>query len=74
MWMPGFDSYLLCSQHGQLPKPPAFIFMIDVSYNSVKSGLVHLLCNRIKQDILPNLPKCVKLDCYISINRKFATT
>ncbi len=48
--------------------------MIDVSYNSVKSGLVHLLCNRIKQDILPNLPKCVKLDCYISINRKFATT
>lgn len=41
----------------KLPKPPAFIFMIDVSYNSVKSGLVHLICDRLKNDVLYNLPK-----------------
>lgn len=40
-----------------LPKAPAFIFMIDVSYNSVKSGLVHLICERLKEEILINLPK-----------------
>uniref|UniRef100_A0A8C9L4H3 SEC24 homolog D, COPII coat complex component n=1 Tax=Serinus canaria TaxID=9135 RepID=A0A8C9L4H3_SERCA len=26
------------------PKPPAFIFMIDVSYRNIKSGLVKLIC------------------------------
>jgi len=40
-----------------LPKAPAFIFMIDVSYNSVKSGLVHLICERLKKDVLVNLPR-----------------
>lgn len=40
-----------------LPKEPAFIFMIDVSYNSVKSGLVNLICERLKEDVLVNLPK-----------------
>lgn len=40
-----------------LPKEPAFIFMIDVSYNSVKSGLVDLICDRLKSDILSYLPK-----------------
>lgn len=40
-----------------LPQQPAFIFMIDVSYNSIKSGLVHLICQRLKEDILVNLPK-----------------
>lgn len=40
-----------------LPKEPAFIFMIDVSYNSIKSGLVNLICERLKDDILVNLPK-----------------
>ncbi len=44
-------------KNGKLPNIPAFIFMIDVSYNSVKSGLVHLLCSRIKEEILSNLPK-----------------
>ena len=47
----------LCFQNSVLPKAPAFIFMIDVSYNSVKSGLVHLICERLKEDILVNLPK-----------------
>lgn len=40
-----------------LPQSPAFIFMLDVSYNSVKSGLTKLLCQRLKSDILPNLPR-----------------
>jgi protein transport protein SEC24 len=40
-----------------LPMPPAFIFMIDVSVNSVRSGLLHVLCPYIKNVILPNLPK-----------------
>lgn len=40
-----------------LPNAPAFIFMIDVSYNSVKSGLVQLVCERLKNEILVNLPK-----------------
>lgn len=37
------------------PKPPAIIFILDVSYNNIKSGLVHLLCAQMK-DILKNLP------------------
>ena len=40
-----------------LPQPPAFIFMIDVSVNSVRSGLLHILCPFIKNVILPNLPR-----------------
>ncbi|KAJ8317884.1 hypothetical protein KUTeg_002975 [Tegillarca granosa] len=44
-------------KNGVLPKAPAFIFMIDVSYNSVKSGLVNIICDRLKDDILVNLPK-----------------
>jgi protein transport protein SEC24 len=41
------------------PEPPAYIFMIDVSFNSVRSGLVHSLCHMLKQDLLDYLPKCV---------------
>ncbi|XP_069741726.1 protein transport protein Sec24C-like isoform X2 [Narcine bancroftii] len=39
----------------KFPNPPAFIFMIDVSYNAMKSGLVHLLCEELKSllDFLP---------------------
>lgn len=57
------DSMTLCYyfQNGVLPAPPAFIFMIDVSYNSMKSGLVHLLCQHLREDILPHLPKYVQL-------------
>ncbi|ESO85828.1 hypothetical protein LOTGIDRAFT_221280 [Lottia gigantea] len=44
-------------KNGVEPKEPAFIFLIDVSYNSVKSGLVQLICERLKDDILVNLPK-----------------
>ena len=37
------------------PKPPAIVFVIDVSYNNVKSGLVSLLCSEIK-NIIKKLP------------------
>uniref|UniRef100_A0A182JZM1 Protein transport protein Sec24C n=1 Tax=Anopheles christyi TaxID=43041 RepID=A0A182JZM1_9DIPT len=37
------------------PKPPAMVFLIDVSYNNVKSGLVQLLCSQMK-NIIRHLP------------------
>lgn len=37
------------------PKSPAIIFLIDVSYNNVKSGLVNLVCAEMKK-IVSNLP------------------
>ncbi|XP_040290796.1 protein transport protein Sec24C isoform X1 [Bufo bufo] len=42
-------------KNNKVPNPPAFIFMIDVSYNAVKSGLVALVCEELKQliDYLP---------------------
>ncbi|XP_069609346.1 protein transport protein Sec24C isoform X2 [Ranitomeya imitator] len=42
-------------KNNKFPNPPAFIFMIDVSYNAVKSGLVALICEELKQliDYLP---------------------
>ncbi|XP_046392405.1 protein transport protein Sec24C isoform X2 [Ischnura elegans] len=38
------------------PQPPAFIFLIDVSYNNIKSGMVQRLCQEMK-GILKLLPK-----------------
>jgi len=40
-----------------LPNAPAFIFLIDVSVHSVRSGLLQLICAQIKSEILPNLPR-----------------
>uniref|UniRef100_A0A2H6N1N7 Protein transport protein Sec24D n=1 Tax=Micrurus carvalhoi TaxID=3147026 RepID=A0A2H6N1N7_9SAUR len=37
-------------------QPPAYIFMIDVSYNNIKSGLVKLICEELKT-VLNRLPK-----------------
>ncbi|XP_050311772.1 protein transport protein Sec24C [Anthonomus grandis grandis] len=42
-------------RNNTLPKPPAIVFVIDVSYNNIKSGLVNLLCARMKE-IIQNLP------------------
>lgn len=42
-------------RNNTFPKPPAYIFVIDVSYNNVKSGLVELLCRNMKH-ILKSLP------------------
>ncbi|XP_011498373.1 PREDICTED: protein transport protein Sec24C isoform X2 [Ceratosolen solmsi marchali] len=33
------------------PNPPAIIFVIDVSYNTVKSGLINLICANMKKII-----------------------
>ncbi|NXX51192.1 SC24D protein, partial [Tricholaema leucomelas] len=38
------------------PKPPAYIFMIDVSYRNIKSGLVRLICDELKT-LLDKLPR-----------------
>ncbi|KAM5192046.1 protein transport protein Sec24D isoform 2-T3 [Mantella aurantiaca] len=38
------------------PNPPAFIFMIDVSYSNIKSGVVRLLCEELKT-LLDHLPR-----------------
>ena len=46
-------------QNEKWPEPPAFIFMIDVSYNSVHSGLVNYICHILKNDLLNYLPKSV---------------
>ena len=39
----------------KFPKPPAIVFVIDVSYNTVKSGFVNLICSEMK-NIIRNLP------------------
>ncbi|XP_035745533.1 protein transport protein Sec24D [Egretta garzetta] len=38
------------------PKPPAYIFMIDVSYRNINSGLVKLICDELKT-LLEKLPR-----------------
>uniref|UniRef100_A0A8C5HFV4 SEC24 homolog C, COPII coat complex component n=1 Tax=Gouania willdenowi TaxID=441366 RepID=A0A8C5HFV4_GOUWI len=43
-------------KNNKLPQPPAFIFLIDVSYNAVKSGLVSIVCQELKI-LLDNLPR-----------------
>lgn len=46
----------LCFQKNKPPNPPAYIFMIDVSYSNIKSGLVKLICEELKT-LLQNLPR-----------------
>ncbi|XP_053168135.1 protein transport protein Sec24C isoform X3 [Hemicordylus capensis] len=43
-------------KNNKFPNPPAFIFMIDVSYNAIKSGLVKLICEELKT-LLDYLPR-----------------
>lgn len=43
-------------RNNTFPKPPALIFLIDVSYNNIKNGMVHLLCGQMKE-IVKLLPK-----------------
>ncbi|XP_070544863.1 protein transport protein Sec24C-like [Ptychodera flava] len=43
-------------KNNKLPNPPVFIFMIDVTYNSVKNGMVPLLCKQLRS-LLDRLPK-----------------
>ncbi|KAI1724885.1 sec23/Sec24 trunk domain-containing protein [Ditylenchus destructor] len=48
-------------KNGVKPKEPAFIFMLDVSYNANRNGLVELFCRNFI-DILRNLPKDYGMD------------
>ncbi|EMP40829.1 Protein transport protein Sec24D [Chelonia mydas] len=43
-------------QNNKPPNSPAYIFMIDVSYSNIKSGLVKLICNELKT-VLDKLPR-----------------
>ncbi|XP_063290737.1 protein transport protein Sec24C isoform X2 [Pelobates fuscus] len=61
-------------KNNKFPNPPAFIFMIDVSYNAVKSGLVALVCEELKQliDYLPregNMEESVVRVGFVTYNK-----
>ncbi|XP_062330453.1 protein transport protein Sec24C [Osmerus eperlanus] len=43
-------------KNNKLPQPPAYIFLIDVSYNAVKSGMVNIVCQELKT-LLDYLPR-----------------
>ncbi|KAM6897922.1 protein transport protein Sec24C isoform 2-T2 [Xenentodon cancila] len=43
-------------KNNKVPEPPAFIFLIDVSYNAVKSGMVGIVCQELKS-LLDHLPR-----------------
>ncbi|KAK1797032.1 hypothetical protein P4O66_008420 [Electrophorus voltai] len=51
-----FTATLDYCKNNKPPNPPAYIFMIDVSYNNIKSGLVKLICDELKT-LLDQLPK-----------------
>ncbi|CAB3372443.1 Hypothetical predicted protein [Cloeon dipterum] len=42
-------------RNNTFPNPPAIVFVIDVSYTNIKSGMVHLLCAEMR-NIIRNLP------------------
>ncbi|XP_055031587.2 protein transport protein Sec24C isoform X3 [Misgurnus anguillicaudatus] len=43
-------------KNNKFPQPPAYIFLIDVSYNAVKSGMVGMVCQELKT-LLDYLPR-----------------
>ncbi|XP_075999892.1 protein transport protein Sec24D [Genypterus blacodes] len=51
-----FAATLDYCKNNKPPNPPAYVFMIDVSYNNIKSGLVKLICDELKT-LLENLPR-----------------
>uniref|UniRef100_A0A667Z3S6 SEC24 homolog C, COPII coat complex component n=1 Tax=Myripristis murdjan TaxID=586833 RepID=A0A667Z3S6_9TELE len=50
------EGYTHKRANNKLPQPPAFIFLIDVSYNAVKSGMVSIVCQELKT-LLDYLPR-----------------
>ncbi|CAB1345193.1 unnamed protein product, partial [Coregonus sp. 'balchen'] len=48
--------------------PPAYIFMIDVSYANIKSGLVRLVCEELKT-LLDNLPSSMVKVGFVTYNK-----
>ncbi|KJH44857.1 Sec23/Sec24 trunk domain protein [Dictyocaulus viviparus] len=51
-------------KNGLTPKEPAFIFMIDVSYNATQNGMLQVLCSNLDR-ILERLPK--EFDSSVSV-------
>ncbi|KAL2079428.1 hypothetical protein ACEWY4_025172 [Coilia grayii] len=51
-----FSATLDYCKNNKPPNPPAYIFMIDVSFANIKSGLVTLVCQELKT-LLDNLPR-----------------
>ncbi|XP_064796634.1 LOW QUALITY PROTEIN: protein transport protein Sec24D-like [Oncorhynchus masou masou] len=51
-----FEATLDYCKNNKPASPPAYIFMIDVSYANIKSGLVRLVCEELKT-LLDNLPR-----------------
>ncbi|GFY38881.1 protein transport protein Sec24C [Trichonephila inaurata madagascariensis] len=43
-------------KEGKFPNCPAFIFLIDVSYNNIRNGMVKTLCDNMKS-VLAGLPR-----------------
>ncbi|XP_077056483.1 protein transport protein Sec24C isoform X2 [Siphateles boraxobius] len=43
-------------KNNKIPQPPAYIFLIDVSYNAVKNGMVGIVCQELKT-LLDYLPR-----------------
>ncbi|EDV22255.1 uncharacterized protein TRIADDRAFT_29202 [Trichoplax adhaerens] len=43
-------------RNNKFPETPAYVFVIDVSYNSIQSGMVNLLCRSLLP-LLDNLPR-----------------
>ncbi|XP_054715846.1 protein transport protein Sec24C-like [Uloborus diversus] len=43
-------------KEGKFPNCPAFIFLIDVSYNNIRNGMVKTLCDNMKY-VLAGLPR-----------------
>lgn len=54
--MTSYTVFTCVQQNNKIPQPPAFIFLIDVSYNAVKSGMVNIVCQELKTllDYLPS--------------------
>ena len=48
-------NWFYLKQDQKLPGPPAYIFMIDVSYQSMQCGMVRMLMRELKEllDVLP---------------------
>ncbi|KAM4612154.1 protein transport protein Sec24D isoform 2-T3 [Polymixia lowei] len=51
-----FSATMDYCKNNKPPNPPAYIFMIDVSYTNIKSGLVKLVCDELKT-LLDKLPR-----------------
>uniref|UniRef100_A0AAQ5XCW6 SEC24 homolog D, COPII coat complex component n=1 Tax=Amphiprion ocellaris TaxID=80972 RepID=A0AAQ5XCW6_AMPOC len=51
-----FEATMDYCKNNKPPNPPAYIFMIDVSYTNIKSGLVKLICDELKS-LLEKLPR-----------------